>query len=643
MCGIAGIARTNGVVDHELLSRMSVAIKHRGPDDHGLVALTTPTLSIGLASRRLSIIDLSSAGHMPMQNPAGDIWLVYNGEIYNHNEIRTSLSSAGIQHFRSRTDTETLLYAYQRYGLDAFNLLDGIFSVAIADQSCDRLILARDRMGVKPLYYTWDGQELMFASEIKALLQDPRLQRRINPEALQLYLSFGYVPSPYTLILGINKLEPGHFLILQQREIKIIPFWQPALSINPTPEMSKQDLTEHVKFTIEAAIKAQMIGDVPIGVFLSGGLDSTIIAAQVQRHLTSQLHTFSVGFNTHHSDMEDIYNLDRISASKVAAELGVKHHEVIIDDDHQLPENFKRLIAKMDEPLWEPSYLSIYVMSELAKQYGIKVLLTGDGADELFGGYPWYNGALRLQSYQQIPALNFFLAPFNNLLPPSTLRTKVNDLRQKYHQPTHVIYMLTYQHFTPSIRQDFTQYFRRDTVDPSAEYIRNKLLPVKGNSIADQFAYLDTLLWVREHFNTRVDRMTMLASIEGRVPYQANSVVDLAFSFGINQKISDGKGKIQLKQAFKDSLPQGVISRAKRPFAAPAKAWLFGALRQFTLDELHTSASKSAGILDDRQVQLLVERYINDPQAGRQDQFTFIQVWNLLCLSLWFNAHNITA
>lgn len=323
MCGIAGIINLKSTVNHDILSQMSASIQHRGPDDQGQLIMNLPDFSAGLASRRLSIIDLTAAGHMPMCNQDQTIWIVYNGEIYNHLEIRQKLISRGVTAFRSRTDTETLLYAYQEYGLEAFKMIDGIFACAVIDVIQKRLVLARDRMGVKPLYYFWNNQELIFSSELKSLLRHPAPSRRINQQALQLYLCFGYVPSPNTLIDGIHKLTPGHTLTLHNRQVDIQPFWQPVLSVHHDGK-DPQDEVQRVRLEVEQAVKAQLMSDVPVGSLLSGGLDSTIISALAQKNLPTPLHTFSVGFITHQSAMEKIYNKDL--AFCAASRPGVRHN-----------------------------------------------------------------------------------------------------------------------------------------------------------------------------------------------------------------------------------------------------------------------------------------------------------------------------
>ena len=317
------------------------------------------------------------------------------------------------------------------------------------------------------------------------------------------------------------------------------------------------------------------MSDVPVGVFLSGGLDSTIIASLAAESKGKDLHTFSIGFDTVNSTMEEIYNRDFSVAQRVARQLGSQHHEVLIHDNESLLQWIEKLLVEVDEPVTEASNLSIYVMALAAKESGVKVILTGDGADELFGGYPWHRAGLRLGRIEQVPFLEHPLQLADRLLSGGNLHTKIHDLRGKYRQPAWVKYQVNYSYFDSPTRDALlTSPQSEDNLD---HFLQAVLEPVKNDPVADQYAFGDLVLWVREHFNQRVDRMMMLASVEGRVPYQHNAVVDLALSIGMERKINGREQKILLKEAFRDKIPQEVIQRPKRPFATPMSAWLQGA------------------------------------------------------------------
>ncbi|MEI7556402.1 asparagine synthase (glutamine-hydrolyzing) [Candidatus Chlorohelix sp.] len=641
MCGIAGIIDLEKSVNQDILLKMCQLISHRGPDDAGIFLENASKLSIGLGSLRLSILDLSLAGHMPMKNRTGDIVLVYNGEIYNHNELKVDLEKRAYQ-YHSRTDTETLLYAYEEFGLDCFKNLNGMFAVAIYDRRNARVVLARDRMGIKPLYYFWNGKRLIFSSELKSLMTHPDIIRKLNQEALDLYLTLGYVPSPYCLIAGVKKLLPGHYLALQEGTLKDISFWSPTLSI-PNPDLrDDRQLSEQIRVTLDGAVEAQLMSDVPVGIMLSGGLDSTIIAAIASRKQLNSLHTFSVGFDTGKSRMEEMYNWDSFYARKVALKLKTQHHEVLIKDDSTLIPLLEKLLFALDEPVWEPSYLSIYAMSKLAKEEGVKVLLSGDGSDELFGGYPWYLGATTLEKYERIPFLRQPLRLASSVLPPSIFHKKVTDLYLKYRQPNYIKYLQNYSHFKPSsLAKLIPGASKRDSV--VQEFLDLTLKPVKEASTADQFAFADLLLWVREHFNQRIDRMTMLSSVEGRVPFQDNSIVDMALTIRVSRKFKGTEQKALLREAYKDILPDFVLNRPKRPFAAPGKAWLEGILNEYALSQLNRSSFNGLGLFDGRAVESFAYPFLRGEKSHYEENEPFISIWNLLALTIWLKQWNITA
>ncbi|NWJ45677.1 MAG: asparagine synthase (glutamine-hydrolyzing) [Chloroflexi bacterium] len=641
MCGIVGIIDLEKTVNPDILLKMCQLISHRGPDDSGIFLENTSKFSIGLGSLRLSILDLSLAGHMPMKNRTGDIVLVYNGEIYNHNDLKVDLEKREYL-YHSRTDTETLLYAYEEFGLDCFKKLNGMFALAIYDRINARVVLARDRMGIKPLYYFWNGKRLIFSSELKSLMTHPDIIRKLNPKALDLYLTFGYVPSPYCLIAGVKKLLPGHYMVLQEGILKDIPFWTPTLSI-PNPDLrDDRQLSEQIRATLDGAVETQLMSDVPVGIMLSGGLDSTIIAAIASRKQLNSLHTFSVGFETGKSRMEEMYNWDSFYAKKVALKLKTQHHEVLIKDDSTLIQLLEKLLFALDEPVWEPSYLSIYAMSILAKEEGVKVLLSGDGSDELFGGYPWYLGATTLEKYERIPFLRQPLRLASSILPSSIFHKKVTDLYLKYRQPNYIKYLQNYSHFKPS---SLAKLIPRATEGVSVvqEFLDLTLKPVKEAATADQFAFADLLLWVREHFNQRIDRMTMISSVEGRVPFQDNSIVDMALTIRVSRKFKGTEQKTLLREAYKDILPDFVLNRPKRPFAAPGKAWLEGILNEYALSQLNQSSFKGLGLFDGRAVESFAYPFLRGENSHYEENEPFISIWNLLALTIWLKQWNISS
>lgn len=629
MCGIAGLVSHSRAVDPGQLAQMCHAMEHRGPDDHGIYVSRDQHPSVGLGSQRLSILDLSPAGHMPMSNPAGDVIVSYNGEIYNHLELRGDLERRGYR-YRSRTDTETVLYAYEAFGAGALPRLNGMFALAIYDQRKRQLILARDRMGIKPLYYYWDGCTFAFASELKALLTLPQIERRVDPRALDAYISLGYVPAPYTMIRGISKLQPGHYLVLEGQRLHTHEFWHASYQAGDGARQSDAELIQATRERVEQAVRSQLMSDVPVGVLLSGGLDSSIVAAVAQRHHDGPVQTFSIGFESYDGAPVDAhFNLDRDYARSVAQQLGTRHHEVLLVDDRALGETLRSLVQALDEPVWEGSFVSIYLLCKLARAHGVKVVLTGDGSDELFGGYLWYRGAQRLLLYDRVPLLEHALPLLMQLPPESELGRKARDLKRKLRASPLARYRANYDHFSAGEKQSLLG-IARPVGEPDAvdELIAPLLRQVRGE-LPEQFSFVDLRLWVGEHFNQRLDRMSAACSVEARVPFQDNAVVDLALSIPMSRKIRGSEQKYLLRRAFADIVPPEVLQRPKRPFAAPQHHWLRRGLREWSSDLLSTERIREYGLLDPSQVQALMA----DRTATDEDRVQRLSI--LVMLQLW--------
>ncbi len=632
MCGFVGEVNNRGAVDRITLDRMSSRIAHRGPDAHGFYADQQGDFAVGLDSRRLKIIDLSAMGDMPMSNADGSIWLAYNGEIYNHMELRRELEARGCR-YRSATDSETVIYAYQEYGLDALSRFNGIFSFALYDQRSHSLVLARDRMGVKPLYYYWDGERLVFGSELKAMLAHPAIDRRVDRQAVDLFLSFGYVPAPYSMIGGIRKLEAGQTLTLEDGAISCRYFWQPRTQ--PGAERaSGAELAARTRTILEEVVQSQMMSDVPVGTLLSGGLDSSIVTALAARNHDGPIDTFSVGFAGKGEILPDpSYNEDLSHAREVAHMLGTRHHEVIVRPSRNLTSLIGQLAEGLDEPVWEGSYISIYLMAEAAREQGVKVLLTGDGGDELFAGYPWYEGYRRLVGYkpfQPLVGLLHSVAEGHLLDHWPEQQQRIRTVYQMLRADEVGRYRLSHDIFSAAPKHALQNSAGVD--DMVADVLLRGLLMGSRGSSVDKVGLLDTALWLREHFSQRLDRMTMLNSIEARVPLQDNRLVDFALSLSHRQKMPGGQLKHLLRVGCADLLPPSVISRPKRPFAVPGDWWLQNALSEFALDTLAATNIERWGLLDGRRVEQLARDYILRGQGSSA------QIWALLNLQLWCDA-----
>lgn len=642
MCGIAGIVRFDGPIALPELERLCRLMAHRGPDDHGVALDAGPPAAVGFGSQRLSIIDLSTAGHMPMLNAAGDTVITYNGEIFNHAELRAGLEGRGYA-YRSRTDTETVLHGYEADG-DAFvSKLNGMFAYAIHDRRRQRLVLARDRLGVKPLYFHWDGATLTFASELRTLLSCPWIERRINLAALSFYLTFCYIPSPDTLIEGVRKLPPGHQLTLDlaSRELTVRQYWTPALD-GALGGRSDAELIAATRGAVTAAIERQMMSDVPLGVLLSGGIDSSIVAIVAQRLRARPIDTFSVGYDgalAHASD--GLANQDADFARLVSAQIGSTHHEVRLGD-RDLRDLLPPVVAALDEPFCEATSVAQYALARLARQHEVKVLLTGDGADELFGGYGWYQYAQFLERMARVPALAPLLAISGQLFG----RTRFG----RYARQTHIRLIGAPAQRYQSIYEDFGTFSESEKrgllagglrpglgADDLASRIRPVLSQAAGASFPDQLAWADLRLWVAEHFNQRLDRVSMLASVEARVPFQDNELVDLALSIPLRRKIIGGERKALLRRAFADVLPEAVLGRVKRPFVGPYESWLRGPLRELAGDVLAPEAVRRSGLLDPDYVVGLRDRFYGGGSVHPA------KIWTILILQLWCEIYLTSA
>ncbi|HYO87533.1 MAG TPA: asparagine synthase (glutamine-hydrolyzing), partial [Candidatus Limnocylindrales bacterium] len=527
MCGIAGIIDFKAAVSRSTIEAMCCAIHHRGPDHSGLLVQQGAQFSLGLGSQRLSIIDLSDAGNMPICNEAGDVWIVYNGELYNHRELRAELEARGHQ-YSSNTDTETIVHAYEEYGLNCLKRFNGMFAFALYDQRNERVVLARDPMGIKPLHYAWDGNRLTFCSELRGLFAAEQCRPPLDPVAVNLYLSLGYIPSPHSIYSGVRKLPPGASLVIENRTCTLDMFWTPQLRPSSDGPRDLDSLTETTRTVIEDAVVRQLMSDVPVGVFLSGGLDSSIVTVLAQRHHGDVMDTFSVGFGRDGGglDTRDLYNQDLVHARAVAAAMGTRHHEVVVPTDDRIAGLIMDTLAHMDEPVWESSFVSLHVMSRLARDHGVKVVLTGDGGDELFGGYPWYFGAQRFERLQRLPFLQHALPFLQAIGGSSILAVKARDLRLRLRQDDIGRYRINHDIFSEIEKHDLigTNAIERQADDPVSQYVRELFDASGAETWTERLAMADLTLWVRDHFNQRVDRMSMMNSIEARVPLQDQQV-----------------------------------------------------------------------------------------------------------------------
>ncbi|ACF14475.1 asparagine synthase (glutamine-hydrolyzing) [Chloroherpeton thalassium ATCC 35110] len=634
MCGIAGILNYGArpeAVSETVLQKMTEQIRHRGPDDSGLYI--SPDRKLGLGFRRLSIIDLSAAGHQPMPNRDGSIWITFNGEVYNHQELRESLEEQGFR-FRSRTDTEAILYAYETYGADFLQKIYGMFAIAIWDARKNELLLARDRLGIKPLYYTLQNGALYFASEIKSILAHPHISPELNAQGLYDYLTFYMTPPAETLFKGIHKLEAGHFLKIKATsgDLQKTRYWNITHRSESFPKENfhvERFCIENIRRLLRTSIKDRMMSDVPFGVLLSGGIDSSLNVALMSELMTRPVETFSIGFK----DLEKYNELGY--AREVAKAFGTNHHEMFLEEKAAL-EFLPDMVWHLDEPNADPVCVPMHLVSRLAKASGTTVVQVGEGSDELFSGYKLY-----LQEVQ-------YFTYYYSLLPESLKETAFGFM-QKF-MPEHLLtdYLRrAARHdqpfyggatcFTETQKSQLLTERFRDSVKSSgriAAHFFAELERFAPGSVSED--YLRKMLYVElknrlsELLLMRVDKMSMAVSAEARVPFLDHRLAEFAFQIPAALKIKNGEPKYILKKAAEGIIPHNIIYRKKQGFAAPIPEWLrTGKLHDFAKSQIFESRLFRQEIFNRRYVEHLFEQH----RSGRENRG--VQIWSLMLVAMW--------
>lgn len=636
MCGILGIFNYSGRntgLSLDILNRMTATIKHRGPDDEGVYI--SPDQRIGMGFRRLSIIDLSNAGHQPMSNPEKTIWITFNGEIYNHQELRRDLEAKGYR-YRSKTDTETIIYAYQEYGIGFIEKLYGMFGIAIWDARSQKLLLIRDRLGIKPVYYTQQNGQFLYASEIKALLEHPDVPRQINSQGLYDYLSFYITPPNESLFAGIHKLEAGHYLIVNSDgAIHKEQHWDMT---HRTESYSSKDLeqegfcVENIRHLLRDSIRLRMIADVPFGVLLSGGVDSSLNVALMSEQMDRQVQTFSAGFK----DLEKHNELQQ--ARKVAEYFGTNHHEVLIGEEDAL-DFLPRMIWHQDEPNADPACIPMYFVSKLARESGTVVVQVGEGADEEFAGYSHYLRELKYyQHFYNLPKPLTWVA--YSLLKSTQRHEPITEYaRRALQRDTPFFYgavpafseetkplLLASSLFQQSQSSSrISSAFFQKLSQQSVEEPQNHLT---------QMMYYDMKNRLAELLLMRVDKMSMAVSIEARVPFLDHRIVEMAFRIPQSLKIKDGVGKYILKKAAEGILPHEIIYRRKQGLNSPIAEWLrTKKLSKYANEVIFSSPFITEGIFKESYVRFLFERHLENKRNYSK------QLWSLMILSLWYERY----
>jgi asparagine synthase (glutamine-hydrolysing) len=621
MCGITGYVNVQPADDPaSIVERMADAIRHRGPDDFGYYQ--DPWAHLGF--RRLAIIDVAG-GHQPMSNEDGKLWLVFNGEIFNHAALRPALEAAG-HRYANRSDSETILHSYEEYGAECVSRFRGMFAFAVWDKNARRLFVARDRLGKKPLYYFWDGRLFAFASEIKALLAHPAISPRFEESLLPEYLAFGYVSEERTLFTGIRKLMPGHHLTLEvsggSPKLEIRQYWDiPRAQPGDGDEAS---WIAECRERLEETVRMRLMSDVPLGMFLSGGVDSSAIAAIMKRQFSGPVKTFAVGY-------QEAEFSELSYARHVAESIGTDHHEVVVSMDdffNALP----RLIWHEDEPITWPSSVCLYFVSKLAREH-VTVVLTGEGSDEMFGGYARYRfyainerllrfyrilpGPLRRAIRQQVATTGLLSAGVRRKL-QHTFVGRGEDLESLYLDNFYSAFSLAEQQRLFRSLPSASPYanFRRYWDSESDLGALPRLL------FSDQKTYLVELLM-------KQDQMSMATSIESRVPFLDHEFVEFSTRVPGHMKLRNGEGKYIVKKAIEGLVPHEIIYRRKMGFPTPLRQWLMSPRARGLFDVLRAPGGLLAQYIDSAALDALLARQV----AGQEDATD--RIWRLLNLQLW--------
>jgi asparagine synthase (glutamine-hydrolysing) len=637
MCGICGIwehGASEGRVDLSLVERMRDEMHHRGPDDEGASLFHDGRLGLGF--RRLSIIDLSPAGNQPMRGcESKQVWIVFNGEIYNHAELRQGLEQRGHQ-YASRTDTETILHLYEERGLDFVKEIEGDFAIALWDAERGQLVLVRDRVGVKPLYfYNRDGR-FIFASEIKAILRHPEVTPEIDEKSLYHYLTFLTTPAPGTLFRNIQKLPAGHMLVVKRDGAPQITQYWDALPNQALPDHSEADHQEEILRLLRDSIRKRMMSDVPFGVFLSGGVDSSANVALMSELMSQPVRTYTVGFE----DNEELNELE--SARAVAKRFGTDHHEVIIGQE-DMQKFLPDLIFHQDEPLADPVCVPLYYVSRLARDTGTIVVQVGEGADEIFAGYDWFRKYVRINDQfwrqaEKLPlSLRHSLAALARPLMEASFnkRTAIElNRRMGAGEPLFwggaIVFDEDFKHqlMSSEMSAEVDGLSSYAAVKDHLDHVA-RLRP--DSDFAASMSYLELKLRLPELLLMRVDKMTMATSVEARVPFLDHHLVEYAMSLPVDLKINGMSGKHILKRALAKVLPPDLLYRRKRGFGAPVREWFRGAGSEVLSGHIMNSSMRQRELFNYE----FIARLLGEHRRGARD-WSF-HLWALLNVSLWYD------
>lgn len=632
MCGIYG-----EISDRPARPESGLSIRHRGPDDSGekVFPLEDAGRFVSLVFRRLAIIDLSQAGHQPMANEDGTVWIIFNGEIYNFQQLREELMAAG-HRFQSKTDTETIVHGYEEWGDEVISRLHGMFALAIWDSRRRRMLLARDRIGKKPLFYFARGSKFFFGSEIKALLASGEIPVRPDAEGLHDYLTYLYFPAPRTAFEGIHKLPPATTL-----SVEIMPdgslqqqqrtYWDPVEVAGSMRIGSRQQAIEQIRELIDDAVRGRLISDVPLGVLLSGGLDSGAITAFAARNSQQPVKTFTIGF--HDSKFFD----ESESAGEVAAHFGAEHRTLAVEA--QCAEHMGTVVRHFDEPFGNPTAILEYLITQRMRE-NVTVALSGDGGDEAFGGYVRYAGASMAQKYRRLPSpLTRGIARLSTLLRDDTEGRhgyrRMREFLESAWMPQEEMYLQWVGYFSEAEKRAIytSEFTKQAGPRDSGDFLRQ--LFRRGDSLdpMTRLGYVDMASFLSGNCLEYADRMAMANSLEMRCPFADHRIQELGLAIPFSWKYRRGKTKAILREAMDGILPAGILSRKKMGFNPPVPQWLSHELRPMLSELLSPRSVSRRGIFRPDSIQLLLEEHL----AGRRDNS--LKLWGLLMLELWFRMY----
>jgi asparagine synthase (glutamine-hydrolysing) len=633
MCGIIGFltSKAQNIPDYGVLREMRESLFHRGPDDLGEYtrALDEGGPFVFFGHRRLSIIDLSG-GHQPLSNENETVWVVFNGEIYNFRELRSRLENLG-HRFKTNSDTEVIAHAYEEYKENCFKYFNGMFAIGIWDEKQNRLILARDRLGKKPLYYSLINETFIFASELKAIMAYPSFPRKVDPVSFMKYLFFEFIPCPHTIFKDANKIPAASYLIWDKKGIEVRQYWSPFESQRGEKSLPEAEAGLRMMELLKESVKRRLISDVPLGVFLSGGIDSSAITAFAQQEVPGKIKTFSIGFEDPSFD-ESKY------ASLASKYIGTEHHEQMMT-----PADLLNIVPTLpdilDEPMADASILPTYLLSKFTRGH-VTVALGGDGGDELFAGYPTYL-AHKLAGYYEcfLGAFHPMVVRLANLLPVSddniSFDFKVKKFLSGIGYPNGIrnsVWLGSFpiQENEKVLSPEFRQRFNRD------QLLEDILLYGEECPYEDQITklqYLDMRLYLQESILVKVDRASMACSLEVRAPFLDCELVEFVMGLPSQYKLKGTTSKYILKKALKKYLPDSIIHRKKKGFGVPIAKWVKGELKELFSDFLSTDRVKREGFLNPEYVTLLLQDHLTNKKDNRK------QLWTLLVWELWMNRY----